>query len=218
MRQNNDFFGDKKYVFVLTFSGVFLATFLLLYFAGLVPSELSSGGNNVLDNLKLQTIESVSKPAPVDQVPTKIIGEKPIHITVPNVDIDINVEGPKTTDVAVLNEYLTRGAVHYPGSADLGAGNVFIFGHSSNWAVVHNKAYKALNGIDKLVKGDLIYVDSDSHRFVYEVLNVRRASADEAFVDLSSTKNMLTLSTCDVFGEKQNRFVAEAVFSKKIPL
>ena len=218
MKQNNDFWRNPKTRFVLIFSGIFLASFLLLYFIGFVPDELSSDGQSTLNDLKLQTIESVSQPAPIVEEPktvVKVIGEKPLHITASTVGIDIVVENPKSEDNSVLNEYLTRGAVHYPGSADLGAGNTFIFGHSSNWAVVHNKAYKALNGIDKLVRGDKIYVDSDTGRYVYEVTRVYQASADAAFVDLSSDKNMLTLSTCDVFGAKQSRFVAEAVFARR---
>jgi LPXTG-site transpeptidase (sortase) family protein len=223
MKHNKDFWADAKTRFVMIFAGVFLATFLLLYFIGFVPDELSPDGESALNDLKLQTIESASAPAPAPAVttpdaPKKVAGEKPLHITASTVGIDITVENPTSADNAVLNEYLTRGAVHYPGSGDLGAGNVFIFGHSSNWAVVHNKAYKALNGIDKLVRGDEIFVDSDSHRFVYQVTSVRRASADDAFVDLSSAKNMLTLSTCDIFGEKQNRFVAEATFAREISL
>lgn len=228
MLKNKDFWDEEKTRFVLLFTGVFLVSFLLLYMIGFVPDELSTSGGGVLNDLKLQTLEgtsgdaeapsqqqtSSSNPAPI----VKAEGEKPIHLTVPRVGIDIEVENPKSDDNAVLNEYLTRGAVHYPGSADLAVGNVFIFGHSSNWAVVQNKAYKALNGIDKLSRGDSIYVDSLGNRYVYLVTRVYQATASEAFVDLSSDKNMLTLSTCDIFGEKQNRFVAEAVFAEKIPL
>jgi hypothetical protein len=164
MKQNNDFWKSDKSKFVILFTGVFLGTFLLLYFIGFVPDELSPDGGGVLNDLKLQTLEGSntatpdnstdnSNQAPADapasnptQEPVKkIVGEKPLHITAATVGIDIDVENPKSEDNAILNEYLTRGAVHYPGSADLGAGNTFIFGHSSNWAVVHNKAYKALN-------------------------------------------------------------------------
>jgi sortase (surface protein transpeptidase) len=58
-------------------------------------------------------------------------------------------------------------------------------------------------------------VDSDTHRYIYQVVHVYQAAADAAFVDLGSSKNMLTLSTCDIFGAKQSRFVAEAVFARE---
>ncbi|MES2059825.1 MAG: sortase [Patescibacteria group bacterium] len=222
MKLNNDFWADAKVKFVLIFTGVFLASFVLLYMIGFVPDELSPDGDSALNDLKLQTIENASGPAaqttPALEQPAKKIGEKPVHISAPKVGIDIRVENPASSDNSVLNEYLTRGAVHYPGSADLALGNVFIFGHSSNADVVINKAYKAMNGISKLVRGDLIYVDSDTRRYVYEVTREYEITADEAFVDLKSDKNMLTLSTCDIAGKKQNRFVAEAIFSKEISL
>ena len=216
MTDLKDFWADRRFKFVLVFTGVFLLTFTLLYSIGFVPDELSLDGKSALNDIKLQTIEKVSEPAPVVALPK--VGEKPIRISASKVGIDIDVENPVSADNAVLNEYLTRGAVHYPGSALLGEGNVFIFGHSSTFAVVNNKAYKAFNGVDKLVRGDQIYVDSQNSRYVYEVTRVYEASADEAFVDFSKKDNMLTLSTCDIFGKKQNRFVAEAVFSKKISL
>lgn len=220
MKQNNDFLKDEKTKFIALFASIFLGTFLILYFIGFVPDELSSDGESALNDLKLQTIESVSQPAPKLEEPknVEVIGETPVYITAPKVGISVQVENPKSADNAVLNGYLAKGAVRYPGSADLGTGNTFIFGHSSNWAVVQNNAYKALNGIEKLVRGDEIYVDSDSHRFVYQVMRVYQSAADEAYVDLSSDKNMLTLSTCDIFGAKQSRFVVEAIFSKKISL
>ena len=220
MKQNKDFWKGPQVRFLVWFGCVFLGTFLVLYFIGFVPDELSPGSESVLNDLKLKIIEGAgntdSKGGPEQRLSQT--GETPTLLVIPEVGISIAVENPKSADNAVLNEYLARGAVHYPGSADLGVGNVFIFGHSSNWAVVQNKAYKALNGIEKLKRGDTIYVDSDTYRYVYEVTRVRLATADEAYVDFSISENMLTLSTCDIFGARQNRFVAEAIFSQKISL
>lgn len=211
-----DFFKDGRTKFVLYFSGIFLATFLGLYLIGLVPSEINQSENvGFFDSLELQTLEAVSSnPTYTDnsQGIVKITGESPIRIYVPQVGIDTKVLNPDTKDIVILDQYLKQGAVRYPDSALLGTGNVFLFGHSSNWEVVKNPAYKALNGIENLKEGDPIYVDSENYRYTYITKNVELVTADEAFVDFGGTENMLTLSTCNTFGQKQDRYVAQAIY------
>ncbi|MDB5204043.1 MAG: Peptidase sortase-like protein [Candidatus Taylorbacteria bacterium] len=210
--------GDVK--FVIAFTGVFLVSFIGLYSLGLVPNELTGDSSSVLDDLRFNAIKMTEKDAVPATTTTKekVTGEEPVHLTIPNTDVDILVQNPQTKDNTVLDEYLTRGTIRYPDSALLGAGNVLIFGHSSNWAVVHNKAYKSLNGIEKLKAGDLIYVDSATNRYTYSVENVNLVDADKEFIDFGTDKNMLTLSTCNTFGQKQERYVAEAVFKSKTSL
>jgi LPXTG-site transpeptidase (sortase) family protein len=134
----------------------------------------------------------------------------PLRVVIGDVDVDTEIRNPNTTDIAVLDNELQYGAVHYPGSGTPGNGNMFLFGHSSSLSVIRNQAYKAFNGIQHLEKGDDIVVYSENEKHTYKVLNVELVSADEALVDFSSNKNMLTLSTCNNFGEKQERFVVEA--------
>ncbi|MES2223605.1 MAG: sortase [Patescibacteria group bacterium] len=201
--------GDVR--FVSTFTGVFLVSFIGLYALGLVPSEISSESNGVLDDIRFNAMQMTETKATLP----KEAGEEPIHLTIPNTDIDILVQNPTTKDNTILDEYLTRGTIRYPDSALLGSGNVLIFGHSSNWAVVQNKAYKSLNGIEKLKAGDLIYVDSATSRYTYSVEKVSLVDATKEFIDFGTDKNMLTLSTCNTFGQKQERYVAEAMFVSK---
>ena len=137
-------------------------------------------------------------------------GIVPLRVVIDDVGIDTQIQNPDTTDVAVLDEELRSGAVHYPGSGIPGNGNMFLFGHSSSLAVVRNQAYKTFNGIQNLERGDEIVVYSEDEKFIYRVLNVKMVSAEEALVDFSSSKDMLTLSTCNTFGQKQDRFVVEA--------
>ncbi len=206
--------GDVKFVAVFTI--VFFVSFTALYTLGLVPNELTGDGASVLDDIRFNAIKMTERDA--TSTPQKMVGEEPMHITVPHTDINIIVQNPKTKDNTVLDEYLTRGTIRYPDSALLGAGNVLIFGHSSNWEVVHNKAYKSLNGIEKLKAGDLIYVDSATSRYTYSVRNVSLVDANKEFIDFSNGKNMLTLSTCNTFGQKSDRYVAEADFVSKTSL
>ncbi|HEY4512373.1 MAG TPA: sortase [Candidatus Paceibacterota bacterium] len=224
--KNKDFLESPKTRFILWFGGVFLLTFSVLFFFGFVPNELTSTNENVLDNLRLKTMEMaagvekdnsfLTAPSPIEKDTTiKEFGEEPFHLSIPNTTVDVLVQNPKTTDSALLDEYLARGAVRYPESALLGAGNVFLFAHSTRLAVVQNPAYKSFNGIKTLKRGDTIYVDSKSHRYVYVVEKVSVVSAEEEFVDFSNNKNMLTLSTCNTFGKKEERYVVTAIFDRK---
>jgi LPXTG-site transpeptidase (sortase) family protein len=219
MSSHKGFFNKDDIKFTLYFFGIFLVTFFGLYMLGLVPSELLNGQGNTLDDLKLNALEMASDNGKNTKLKApevkKVLGEEPVRITIPSASIDIIVLNPTTKVNTVLDEYLTRGVIRYPDSALLGDGNVLIFGHSSNWAVVQNKAYKALNGIDKLKAGDLVYVDSDTSRYTYSVTSVVLVNADKEFVDFGTNKNMLTISTCNTFGQKQERYVAEAEFVGK---
>lgn len=217
MNKHKAFWKRGEVKFVIVFTGMFLLTFIALYTVGLVPNELTGDSSSVLDDLRFNAIKMAEQDATTTPV-KKEIGEEPVHITIPHTEIDILVQNPKTKDNTVLDEYLTRGTIRYPDSALLGAGNVLIFGHSSNWAVVHNKAYKSLNGIEKLKAGDVIYVDSATSRYTYSVEKVTLVDADKEFIDFGTNKNMLTLSTCNTFGQKQERYVAEAVFKEKTKL
>lgn len=212
--KNKDFLPDSKIKFILWFAGIFLGTFLLLFATGLVPDELTDTNESVLNDLRLRTFETAEGIKDTPPV-IKVVGEAPVRLSIPNTKVNVIVQNPTSKDNIILNEYLTRGTVRYPESALLGTGNVLIFGHSSNWAVVQNTAYKALNGIETLKRGDLIYVDSTTSRYVYSVQTVSLVNASLEYIDFSNDKNMLTLSTCNTFGKKEQRYVVEALFDRK---
>lgn len=134
----------------------------------------------------------------------------PLRVVIPGADVNAEIRNPNSTDIAVLDSELQYGAVHYPGSGTPGNGNMFLFGHSSSLPVVRNQAYKTFNGIQHLERGEEIFVYSEGQKHTYRVLSVELVSAEEALVDFSVQKDMLTISTCNTFGEKQDRFVVEA--------
>ncbi len=139
--------------------------------------------------------------------------EMPVKIVIPAISLSATVENPTSTDIKILDTYLLKGAVRYPTSALLGeTGNVVIFGHSSYLPVVGNQAYKAFNGIQKLVAGDIIVVYAESAAYTYQVKRVSKESAIEGGIPLSIEGRVLTLATCDSFGTKSDRFVVTADF------
>lgn len=145
--------------------------------------------------------------------------EKP-QIVIPAIDTESVIIEPKEQDIAILNAALARGAVRYPGSAGPGEiGNLFIFGHSSELPVVHNKAYKVFNRAKELEAGDAIKVREDSREYLYIVKSVSVRRASEAAIHLETPKKLLTLVTCRLIGASEDqRYVIEAEFLRSYPL
>lgn len=193
-----------KIFFVLQIFGVFFIIFLFLYFTNLLPG-LQTSGNNVVESQFLSYI-------PPDQLISEFPENQsiPDKIRIPKIDVDTIIENPPSRDVATLDGALQRGAVYYPGSGTIEQGNIFIFGHSTNWPVVRNQAYKTFNNLEDLQKGDQIEVISDGISYFYIVDSVKLIDANDAIVDFSQKDRKLTLSTCNTFGQKQDRYVVEA--------
>jgi LPXTG-site transpeptidase (sortase) family protein len=186
----------------------FLAFFGVLAGVGLVPDALTRGDEHTEANATVVTGPETSG-TPVAHA----AAADPLHITIDAIGVDAPVLNPESPDTETLDAALLAGAVHYPGSADLEEnGNVFLFGHSSYLPKVINPAFRAFNGLQHLAEGDIIRVRSRSDEYIYRVTSVKLVDASEAWVDLSRTGRKLTLSTCDSFGKKQDRFVVEAEF------
>ncbi|MDB5244133.1 MAG: Peptidase sortase-like protein [Parcubacteria group bacterium] len=144
--------------------------------------------------------------------------ELPLRIEIPKIKLATSISNPTTTKIAILDQYLLKGAVRYPTSAELGEkGNVVLFGHSSYLPIVRNQAYKAFNDIQKLKAGDTVMVYSATTAYTYRVRSVLKESATDAGIPLDVSGQVLTLSTCDSFGEKADRFVLTADFIESHP-
>lgn len=144
---------------------------------------------------------------------TETVAEAPVRIVAETLGIDTQIINPGSRDIEVLDQALLSGAVHYPGSGNLNENsNVFLFGHSTGFRVVQNEAYKAFNGLKDAKEGDLIRVQSEKNEYVYRVSKVSLVHADQALVELETGVKKLTLSTCNSFGAKQERYVVEADF------
>ncbi len=134
----------------------------------------------------------------------------PERVSIPELGIDVEIHVPKSIDVSTLDALLALGAVYYPGSGVVERGNVFIFGHSTNWAIVKNQAYKTFNNLEDLEPGDRIYLSGEGWKAAYEVESVRVAPDSEVLVSFAGAAPRLTLSTCNTFGLKEERVVVEA--------
>lgn len=218
------FFEKHEIRFIFIFSVFFLATIVLLAGLGLVPSEFqeNTSQGSVIDQLKNAAIQPLEGSDPnsnsqTTQNPTKY--EYPIRIVIASVGVDGVIKNPSSNNIDALDNALTQGAVRYPGSGVPGAGNMFIFGHSTGFKIVQNKAYKVFNTIKNVKQGDEVRIYGAKNVYIYKVTSVNEVNKDQTLVNFE-TKGpaILTLSTCDSFGAKTDRFVVEAVFDRVVAL
>ncbi len=198
----------RKWIFLVVFAFIFLSTLAVLSSLDLLPNPLPPKPPVV--TLAASSVHTEEKVAVV---------EFPEWIEIPSIGVSAPVANPSSTETAILDSELGKGAVRYPTSAKLGEkGNVVLFGHSSYLPVVRNPAYKTFNGIQKLKNGQHITVYSSHTVYVYSVKSVRKEKAEEGAIPLSIAGKQLTLATCDSFGEKSDRFVVVADFVESHPI
>jgi LPXTG-site transpeptidase (sortase) family protein len=189
---------DNLYYF-LTFLVILMFSFSILYLFGLVPTEF----NTIIGRYP-------------DQESTHgQYGELPLSIKIPEVGVDAQVYNPGSTSTEVLDNYLAKGAIRYPGSGLLGtSGNVLLLGHSTSFKVVINQAYKTFVGLKNLKNGDLASVFSGSYEYVYKVDSVKMEEASNVRIDFDTNgRKLLTLVTCNTsVASKEARYIVVAEF------
>lgn len=231
-------FKKGQLAFIFWFAIIFLGTLSVLAAFGFLPSELqeNSNGNNFIeegtraidatlgakDGAETTPIDNSEFPAAIhpaagseNQPPATPAagtgyGILPEYLVIPSIGVNAKVDNPTSTSTSDLDYELTKGPVRYPGSGTVGAGNMFIFGHSTGWKVVINKAYRVFNDIKTLNKGDIIYITSGGKNYQYAVRQVTEVNKNDTLITFDTSVNMLTLSTCDSFGAKTDRYVVTA--------
>ena len=197
--------------FIMVTLAVFTVTFTLLYFANLVPKSFQGE-----DRIEEEASKIINTDGKVSENTTPLTATKPTKITIDKIGVSSVIGHPNSQDVAVLDSYLPRGAVYYRGSGTIEQGNIFLFGHSTGLQVVRNQAYKTFSGLNKLIKGDEITLWVDTSKYIYKVTSVRLMDENSALVSFDKTGRTLTISTCNTFGQKQERWVVEAVFDREV--
>ncbi len=203
---------DKKsqIKFIFYTVTIFLILFSLLAAIGWVPRVLKKEEGDSFRTLW----DKAQKEAIERQLKTGALN--PDRVVIDKIGVDTLVSNPNTTNIKTLDDYLLQGAVHFPGSGFVGEGNMFIFAHSTGYRVVNNQAFKAFNGLEKLSKGDLIKVYAGGEVYGYKVSSVTLADENRVLVQFDTANNKLTLSTCNSFGQKSERYVVEADFIGRI--
>lgn len=199
----------RKWSFLAAFFIMLVLAISALGAADLLPEPRAT---EPAPEISLSASPLVGSPAAAPAQPAAAAKKEfPQRLSIPSIGLSVDIHNPAKTDIATLDEALLAGVVRYPTSATLGTkGNVVIFGHSSYLPVVHNPAFKAFTGIEKLRTGDRITVYGSVRAYVYAVEEVGSADADSDAIPLSVEGSILTLSTCDSFGKKTDRFIVVA--------
>lgn len=182
------------------------------YAAGLAPAAVAEAGDALFGF-------SPSRDSAVVAAPNAQGIEGPPHLIVPRLGLNAPIIFPENRDLETLDDALTHGVVHYPGSAlPNGTGGVFLFGHSTGLSVVHNRAFAIFNGLDRIRNGDTVRVRFGGREYWYQVTSVEAKTMDEAEIDISAGGRRLILVTCRTFGAKDDRTIVTAKFVKSYPL
>ncbi len=200
---------------------VFIVTFIALYIVGAVPASLQFFVETPTVSVGSNTQTSTGSTATVSSNAVSngffISPSLPQRIVIPTIGVNSVILNPETSDVVALDDDLLKGAVRYPTSGALGQGTVFIFGHNTGLPAI-NPAYKTFNGLRTLKTGAQIEVDSATERYFYSVTSLTLVNSTTAYVTISDNNNQLVISTCNVFGAKEQRYIVHANFVRSEPL
>lgn len=134
-------------------------------------------------------------------------------LAIPKIDANANVlANIDPTDISEYNEALTKGVAHAKGSSLPGFdGNVFLFAHSAVNYYETSKYNIYFYLLNKLEKGDDIYVSYNSKIFKYKVEEVKLVKRTEVkYLSKYKEYNTLTLMTCWPAGIDINRLIVTA--------
>ena len=202
----------RKKEFLMVFFVVILLTYAFLYIIDFLPEPVGTEAAKKAASSEPVTTIATSTGLVAASVAAPAVDAYPNKITFPTLDNKtVVVQNASTTNEQKLDTMLLRGTVRYPTSATLTSkGNMLIFGHSSYLPTVFNKNYQSFNGIQNLQWGDMIIVDSTDTEYDYRVDKVYKAKASDGFIADTPGVATLTLSTCNSFATKDDRFIVQA--------
>ncbi len=206
---------ERKGAFFVVFFVLFSLFYGFLVWIDFVPEKPEAETVAIAPVAVVATTTQVAQ-VEIPALMPVVVSANPVRIRIEALGTDVVVVNPQSDTVADLDSALLKGVVRHPDSADFkDTGTMVLFGHSSYLPSVFNKNFKAFNGIQKLVVGNTIAVDSADAVYEYEVTKVYKVMASEASVPLEKGEAKLILVTCNSFGSKDDRYVVEAKLVKK---
>ncbi len=213
--------GDGIFLHIVVMAWVFVISLAVLNFTGFVPYYIDGTPSNAVKaeaakrdaELKKQEEERKKQEESNNIASQPVI--LPMQLEIPSVGKILPVSNPNTTDIDALDRELLTSVVRYPGSGTLGKdGNMFIFGHSTAYKTVRNPMFKAFNDLKDLEEGNVIKLISNGREYVYAVSGKKHEKASNVTVEFGTEPGVkrLTLSTCDSFGAKSDRWIITADF------
>lgn len=156
-------------------------------------------------------LKSISRPEPTD---TTKGAWQPNTLAIPSLGITAPIQYATQRDEVTFQKLLKAGVVHYPGTAMPGeVGNVFIFGHSSDYAWSGGDYKTVLALLPKLKTGEEIkVVDTDGYIYTYIAKNraVVLPTDVQWLSQETNGKRLLTIQTSYPIGTALKRYLVIA--------
>ena len=137
------------------------------------------------------------------------------RLLIPKLNVDVPVFFNISNDTAIINDAMNHGVAQFkiPGADAMPGqiGNLVISGHSAG-DIYSNNQYKFIfSGLERLVDGDLIYVNYNSVRYTYKVYKRETVEpTNVAALVYKVDKPILTLITCTPLGSDRYRLLVMA--------
>ena len=140
------------------------------------------------------------------------------RMIIPKINIDAPVVYGAASDTQSQNAAMRNGIAHFsiPGANAVPGqvGNAVFAAHSSNDAFAAGDYKFIFAQNEKLVKGDIIYMNYQSKRYTYKVTSTEVVMPTEVSkVQIKTSKPMLTLISCVPLGTAEKRLL---VFAEQI--
>jgi len=190
------------YIFI--FSVIFIILNAPIIFSRVGFEE--SGSSRIITIQELEKV-AMADSAPLD--PGEVIPPDS-QIVIPKIGITAPIIFLASRNEQEIQNNLTRGVVHYSGTAKPGeVGNSFITGHSSNfWWVKGNYNYVFVN-LDKMAAGDQAKIYHNGKKYVYSVTEVKTVEPNDVSVVTQTDTPTLTLMTCTPPGTNWKRLIVK---------
>lgn len=162
-------------------------------------------GTTVLKNINNTTNKKVE----TNKINLPQIADNSISIPVLNLTSPITWRVNNTTKEVSSN--LEKGVIQVNGTALPGEkGNVYITGHSSNYLWTTGDYKSIFSVINRLVAGDLVYVNYGGTVYVYKVYDQKVVAKDDLSIMAKTNDSRLSLVTCWPLGTSLKRMVVLA--------
>jgi sortase A len=193
--------------FIPIFAGVFVVLLVLFLqynrmifapiMAYIAPGNVSDDGIAAVDPTINTAVSDTNK-----LIITKLNIDVPVHFGISN-------------DTKTVNDAMEHGVAHFivPGANAFPGqvGNTVITGHSAGDVYSANQYKFIFSGLERLVEGDLIYIDYNKVRYTYRMVGRKTVEpTDVASLKYNGDKKMLTLITCWPLGTSRYRLLISA--------
>lgn len=136
-------------------------------------------------------------------------------LMIPKLNVDVPVHFGISNDTKTVNQAMLNGVAHFmvPGASAFPGqvGNTVITGHSAGDIYSSNQYKFIFSGLERLVEGDLIYIDYNKVRYTYKMVSSKTVEpTDVQSLVYTGNKAILTLITCWPLGTSRYRLLIQA--------